>query len=217
MEKKKEKKSSVILVTILIIVLLVAAVLGGFLAGASYIASKSLEKKKEVKEELNKETISEEKSNVLSAEEALKKGNELWEYAFATYWGKESVWKRHEGEVNEAGGRELVCDTTAEEVKKKYSSDFKYIGDFGENGGVDDFVPSDCFNAGNRGGDQMYKTTTLKVKNVEDDKIVFDATSEYCGSSFCHESNETEKTVIKDFVIVKENDQWLINSFYLPN
>lgn len=217
MEKKEKKKGSVILVTVLIIVLLVAAGLGGFLAGAGYIASKSIEKKKEVKEELKEEAVSEEKSNVLSNDEALKVGNELWKYAYSSYWGGEPAWKSHEGEVNEAGGRPIVCDTTAAEVKKKYTKDFKYSGETNVTGGLDEFVSEvNCIGAA-RGGLQNYKDTTLEVKDVTENKIVFTAKSEYCGSSFCQESKETVKEIKQDFIIVKEQDQWLINSFYLPN
>lgn len=213
MDKKKEKKGSVILVTVLIVILLVAVGLGSFLAGANYMASKSLEKEKEVKQE----TATEEKSNVLSDNEALKLGNELWEYAYSSYWGGKPAWKSHEGEVNEAGGKPIVCDTTAEEVKKKYTKDFKYSGETSEIGGLDEFVSEvNCIGAA-RGADQLYKTTTLAIKKIEENKIVFDAISEYCGSSFCQESKETKKKVIMDFEIVKEQDQWLINSFYLPN
>lgn len=221
-EKKEKKKSSVVLITVLIIILLVAAVGGGFLAGASYIASKSLEKKKEVKEvqKAQEEAVADDESNALSNEEALKLGNELWKYAYSSYWGGEPVWKSHTGEVNEAGGRPIVCDTTIDEVKKKYAKDFQYTAAADEGGNLDAFIAlisnGMCSGAA-RGADQLYKTTTLEIKKIEENKIVFDATSEYCGSSFCQESKETEKKVIKDFVIVKEQDQWLINSFYLPN
>ncbi len=51
MEKKKDKKKSWVLVTVLIVALLIAAVGGGFLIGASYVTSKTMTKKSEVKEE----------------------------------------------------------------------------------------------------------------------------------------------------------------------
>lgn len=50
-EKKKTNKKSWVLVTVLIVILLIAAGWGGFLAGASYVSEKSMEKKREVKEE----------------------------------------------------------------------------------------------------------------------------------------------------------------------
>ena len=74
-----------------------------------------------------------------------------------------------------------------------------------------------CDGSGGRGGNQFYKDTTLAISDVQEDKITFIATSSYCDSSFCQSSNETVKERKRNFVIKKENGNWLIDEFYLPN
>ncbi len=203
---------------IALVVILLVAVLGL----TSYIVyDKVLSKEKEEKEKV--EEIVE--KDLLSEEEALSIGNELWEYAHRTYWGGEPVWKSHDGEVNEYGGRPIICDTTKEEVKQKYTKDVEiFMDDVSSSNeedtlklSIDEFIPSNACSGAGRGGLQNYKETNLSVKEIKEDEIIFIATSEYCGSSFCHESTETVKELKKDFIIQKENDKWLIASFYLPN
>lgn len=50
-EKKDKKKKSWVWVTVLIVILLIAAIGGGFLAGATYVSSKTMENKSKSKEE----------------------------------------------------------------------------------------------------------------------------------------------------------------------
>lgn len=175
----------------------------------------------------NEKETTEQIVNKLSEEEAMKIGQELWNYAYHTYWGGEPTWSKHLSETpNEYGAKYYICDTTVDEVKAKYTSDFK--SEFCYSDGstcydykIDEFINTNdgyqpCDGA-QRGGIQTYKETTLTVSDIQSDKIVFTANSAYCSTSFCRESKDTEKEIKKDFIIKKVNDSWLISYFYLPN
>ena len=217
MEENKNNKGLIVLIIILIIMVLG---LGSYIVYDKIISNKSTETNESNNTKAN-EGNKEEKT--MSESEALTLGNELWKYAYSTYWGTEPAWSKHVSDtVNEHGGRENICDTKVEDVKKKYASDFEVQSWLSDDTTcasytVKDFVPSEACRGAGRGSLQNYKETTLTVKSIQDNKIVFIAKSEYCGSSFCHESNETVKEIEKDFVIVKQNDNWLISNFYLPN
>ncbi len=159
----------------------------------------------------------------ISISEAIELGQNLWEYAYDTFWGKDTVWKRHTipGEM----GSPIVCDTTANEVKVKFTSDFKATScpTDGTVTGVecatltlDDFTSFGC-NSPGRGAIQTYIDTTLSVSNISEDEITFVATSNYCNSSWCSNGKVVSSTVSKDFVIKKVNGNWLISNFYIPN
>ena len=211
-----EKKSNSGLVTAIVILVVLVLALGGYIVYDKVIVPKS---DAEVKDG---EMLDNEKS-ALSHGDALTVGNELWEYAFSAYWGNKPAWSTSTGEVNEAGGREVICDQTVEEVRKKFSRDFEAEWCLSDEETscskmkIDEFVTDRACEGAGRGGKQTYKETKLEVGTVQENEIIFTATSEYCGSSFCHESNETVKTVAKDFIIVKENGEWVIKNFYLPN
>ncbi len=215
--EEKNNKGLIILVIVLFIMVLG---LSGYIAYDKLIAKDEPETAP-VKETTT--TTTEEVEETMSESEALKIGNELWDFAFSTFWGTEPAWSKHvSSEVNEHGGRENICDTKVEDVKKKFASDFKAQSCLSDDTTcasytVKNFVPSEACQGAGRGGLQDYKETSLTVKDIQANKIVFTANSEYCGSSFCHESKETVKEIKKDFVIVKEDDNWLISSFYLPN
>ena len=209
-----EKKSNSGLIAAIVILVVIIIGLIGYI-----IYDKEIAPKLEVKDGQVVEN-GEVKDSALTHGDALTIGKELWDYAFSAYWGGKPAWSTSTGEVNEAGGQPIVCDTTADEVKKKFSKDFKGESCLSDgvtcaNYGIDDFVVS-CTGAG-RGSLQDYKETNLEVGTVQENEIVFTAISEYCGGSFCHESDETVRTVSKDFIISRENDEWVIKYFYLPN
>ena len=210
-----EKKSYGGLITVIIILVVFVLGLVGYIVYEKVLAPTS---DVEVKDG---ENIENEKS-ALSHGDALALGNELWEYAYSAFWGNEPAWSTSTGEVNEAGGQPIVCDTTLEEVKKKFSKDFE--AEFCYSDGsecskmkIDEFINENSCGRAGRGGLQDYKETNLKVGTIQESEIIFTAISEYCGSSFCHDSDETVRTVSKDFIITKENGEWLIKNFYLPN
>ena len=214
--KKNSNKGLIILIIILFIMVLG---LGGYVIYDKLLTNDS----KETTTSNNSENKDREEQKSISESEALTIGNELWKYAYSTFWGTEPAWTNHPSDTpNQYGGIENICDTTIEQVKSKYASDFKAQSCYSDGTTcadytIDNFVSEVACQGAGRGGIQDYKDTSLTVKSIQDNKIVFTAKSEYCGSSFCHESNETVKEVEKDFVIVKQNDNWLISSFYLPD
>lgn len=217
---ENEKNGNKRLVTLIIILMIMVLGLGGYIVYDKLLTSNTKETTTSNNSQ-NNDTETE-KNRVMSESEALTIGNELWEYAFSTYWSGEPTWKSHTGETNEYGGKPIVCDTTIEQVKSKYSSDFKAQSCFSDGSTctdytIDTFIPQTACQDAGRGGLQDYKETTLKVKEIQANKIVFIAKSEYCGSSFCHESKDTVKEIEKDFIITKHDDNWLISTFYLPN
>lgn len=74
-----------------------------------------------------------------------------------------------------------------------------------------------------RGGDINYQKTILIVKQVSSDIIKFTAKSYYCDSEkwdnkkdVCNDK-DTSDTKENEFTIKKDNQQWLIDKFTLPN
>jgi len=210
-----EKKSYGGLITTIVVIVVMLLGIGSY-----FIYEKVINPKNNV--ELKDGENIDKENEALSHGDALTKGNELWEYAFSAYWGTKPAWSTSKGEVNEAGGQEIKCDTTLEEVKKKFSKDFEAETCLSDESvcdkmTIDQFINENSCTGAGRGSEQTYKETNLEVGTVQENEIVFTATSEYCGSSFCHESKKTVKTVSKDFIIVKENGEWVIKNFYLPN
>lgn len=224
---ESEKKNNKILIVLLVILSILVLGLSGYIVYDKIISNKdtkaSIEDSNKINNNNNNNNKNEtEVKNTISENEALSIGNELWKYAYSTFWGDEPAWKSHYGEVNEYGGSPIICDTTIEQVKQKYSSDFKAQTCYSDGSNcidytIDTFIPQNTCQGAGRGGLQNYKDTSLTVKDIKDDKIVFTATSAYCSSSFCHESNDTTKEIKRDFVIIKQNNNWLIDYFYLPN
>lgn len=172
---------------------------------------KETEEKKETKKEIK------ESDNLLSENEALKVGNELWQYAFNTSWGK--TFKP-----------DLELITNYEEVKSYFTDDFYANNSFSEtNYEFDEFFGivknqdgSIYSYAGSRGGDQQYLDTKLLIKNNSQNEIIFKAISNYCDGSIYDDSSECaskkiSETKEQEFVIKKIDNEWKIKYFYLPN
>ena len=210
-----EKKSHGGLITFIVILVVLVLGLGSYIVYEKFIAPTN---DVEVKDG---ENLDGDKS-ALSHGDALSVGKELWEYAMSAYWGTTPAWTTSVGEVNEAGGKPINCETTLEEVKKKFSKSFEAESCTSDESvcstmTIDEFINENSCTGAGRGSLQTYKETNLEVGTVQENEIIFTAISEYCGSSFCQESKETEKTVAKDFIISKENGEWVIKKFYLPN
>jgi hypothetical protein len=221
MDNQNKKIRGLIIIVIILVVLIVT--LGG------YIFYDKLMSKEDTKNNIensnknnNNDKVEKEEEKLISENEALSIGNELWEYAYSTYWGIEPAWESHTSDtVDQYGGHPIVCDSTIEQVKQKYASDFKAQSCSDDstctNYTIDDFIPELQCEGHGRGGLQSYKGTKLTVKDIQADKIIFIATSTYCESGFCDESSDTLNEIKKDFVIKKQNDNWIIAYFYLPS
>lgn len=203
--EEKKKNTKMIEITVLIIILLFVFMGIGYAIGSiktSNLLNDKIEENNKIIEEsvaAEEEFISTEKT--MSESEALDLGNNLWQYAYDIYW-------------------KGTCTTTKEEVKSHFTDDVTISApepinsyDFSEYIGES----TNSCEGGGRGSLQDYKTTTLKVDIIEEDEISFIATSEFCGGSFCNETQDTVKTIEKPFILKKVYDEWLIQSFYLPN
>lgn len=191
---------------IILIVVLVIMVLGL----SAYIAYDKLLTNKPKGTTTSNDTIvdTNKEKETMSESEALSIGNELWEYAYSTYWASKPAWEVTNSNDNE-------CDANnVSKIKEKYATDFKANGPEPDwDYTLDTFMH--C--SGGRGATQTYKETNLIVKEIQDNKITFTAKSEYCDSPFCMDSKDTVEIIEKDFIIIKQNDNWLISYFYLPN
>lgn len=217
-----KNSSSKGLIAIIVVLVLVIIGMGAYIAyDKGLIFSKSSSSEPEqIKNEV--EDGSQTVKNEMSVAEAMALGQELWNYAYGTYWSDKDVWKRHS---EQSIGSPIVCDTTADEVKAKYTTDFKAescptdgtvsVTDCAIYN-VSEFTQNSCYGSG-RGALQNYMNTTLNVGTISEDEITFVATSNYCDSSFCHNGQVVSSTVTKDFVVKKVNGEWLISYFYLPN
>ena len=126
----------------------------------------------------NNENTNSNATTSYNQEEILALGNELWLYAYETFWGYNPV-KNNSGEI---------CKTSSEEVRKKYTTDAKISPLPSEDGSNEYIITTDkyieyfkkmCDGSGGRGGNQFYKDTTLAISDVQEDKITFIATSSY--------------------------------------
>lgn len=196
-----EKKSNAELIAVIIIISLFAVGIGIMM----------------IHDRLDKKDNNvEEEKKALTDGEALRTGERLWKYALATYWGTDSAWTTKARENKEQ------CIAELTEIKKKYSSDFEAESCNSDETNcykmtLDQFVNENTCNDIGRGSSQNYKNTHLVVGTIQENEVIFAAISEYCESSSCQESNETVNTVTKDFIIGKENGEWVIKYFYLPN
>lgn len=204
-EKKKGKGFAYLL-------LIISFALIGYGTYLLYLEKTKIPETNNQSESLEVEETEEVDPNLLTKQEATDIGNDLWEYAFSTYWGINPAWdvKEETTEGEEEIKKSIECNSKPEDIRKKYSNDFIYFyaddqKDPAE-GNVDDFFPTDCISAREKQPDKDYKESSLKVKEIEENKITFYAKSEY-NSGF----------VTADFIIVKENDEWLIQHYFLPN
>ena len=198
-----EKKNNKGLIGLVVVLVVMVLGLSGYILYDKLLTNNT-------KETTTNNTIvnTNEAKETMSESEALSIGNELWEYAYSTYWASKPAWEVTSSNDNE-------CDANnVSKIKEKYATDFKANGPESDwNYTLDTFMHCSY----GRGSNQMYKETNLKVKDIQENKIIFTAKSEYCGSSFCMESKDTVKVIEKDFIIIKQNDNWLISNFYLPN
>lgn len=158
-------------------------------------------------------------TNVLSDAEALKLGNEKWEYAFSASWCEK--YNYDDSDQYEGG----VAITNFDEVNSHFSSDNimdnrkSFKDGETENFNVKDgkyYDPSGC----GRGSLITYSYTDLKLVSKTNTEIKFTATSTYCDPMRVNrgEKCSTKESVkVHDFIIKMENGEWKIARFTLPN
>ena len=163
-----------------------------------------------------KDNSVEEEKKALTDGEALRTGERLWKYALSSYWGTDSAWTVKARENQEQ------CIAELNEIKKKYSSSFEAeTCNFDETDcykmTIDQFVNENVCKEKRRESIQTYKNTHLVVGTIQENEVIFTASSEYCNTDNCQESDKNVTTKNKNFIINKENGDWVIKYFYLPN
>ena len=170
----------------------------------------------------NGKAVINDNNSEITKEEALKIGKELYDYADKAYYGDKEVWPSHFVENVNSPGQTKVCDTTGEEVKKKFSKDFKfeqYLDEETEakySGNLNEFINENKVKACGevaRGTLQNYLNSEISDPTIEENKISFKATTNYCSSSFCHDGKEIDHSIVKKFVIVNINDEGVIDYY----
>lgn len=174
---------------------------------------------------------------LLSEEEAMKIGEELYDKASAIYFHR-----GYEEEPNDSGqaifyiknsdGSFSAADTdyfyntneypyeklAVDKIKKVLSNDnFKYFCSKFE---IEEYQGDYYKIGGDRGSDLMYTGTELKIVSISENKIVFNAISTYLlkfedafGDVPVSELETEDKS--EEFEIILENGSWKVNSFIL--
>ena len=215
MKNKNYDKNNIIIVFLLIIIVVLCIFL------FVLIKDKILPPKNDTEIVENGKVVIDDESEI-TKEEALKIGKELYDYADKAYYGDKEVWPSHFVDNENGPGQTKVCDTTAEEVKKKFSKDFKFeqFLDTEEeskySGNLNEFInPTSINQCGGvaRGTLQNFLNSEISDPKIEENKITFKATTNYCSSSFCHDGKEIDHSIVKDFKIVNINDEWYIEYY----
>lgn len=230
--QNNKKSNKGIIILIIIIVLLVV---GGIFVYTKVIDNKDtkepevVEEKKEEKpsnsnEEEKEEPIVEEEEKQeeyevediypeleknLKSNDPLTVGIALWDYATSVALNEDSVWQRY----IDNDTQKSVCKISVDEIKKRFTTNFKANGAIYNNSSIDEFV-GQC-EVTVRETDENYIDTNFDLKSKTSNQIILKATSTYCESYGC-ETKKVSKTIEKDFIIKKVNGSWKIASFYMP-
>lgn len=165
------------------------------------------EEEEEPEEEYEVEDIYKELEEKLKSKDPLTIGIALWDYTASVAITSASVWQMS------YEGQNIVCAKTKEDIKKRFTTDFKANGAMYDDTNVDDFIGT-CEPSG-KVADTNYIDTTFELKSSTSKQIVINAKSTYCESYGC-ETHKVAKTIEKDFVIKNVNGNWLVSSFYMP-
>ena len=170
------------------------------------------------------ESVSENKDNsfknndeVISNEEAITIGNELYKKINDIYFLEFPI----DSELFIIGddGYTYSKFDYESEVKKYISSNFETkikeeISIIGKDGV---YYVADV----GRGSNQYYCDSSLAIESIDANKIVFKTTISYdnvgTGPYKSECSNHIDYTKTEQFIIVKENGNWVIDQFVLPN
>ena len=218
------KKSVVVLIVILLLLVLG---MGGYLVYDKVLSKDEVKENPSVENNKKSSDNEEDIYNTLSNDEALKIGQQLWNYAYDTLWCKNF---NYSSELTNLGdghqGYEII---NYDEVRNNFSNDFVYKDESGKtrsweerfeqyviNGKVYD--PSGC----SRGSDMNYGETQLSVKSITSNTLIFNSLSTYCNDVMWNENNSCKdekitKKVEEDFSLKLVDGNWKISNFYLPN
>lgn len=150
--------------------------------------------------------------NVLTNQEALELGNSKYEEAIKCYWNIEG----DTAIVNEDGYYQI---TNINNIKEVFTANAfsKFCTELGivEKNGL-------YYNAyADRGSDISYLENELKVDNISENKITFTSIEKYCVNEedYGLEAEQVQNITTEEytFTIVKEDGNWKVDEFTLPN
>jgi len=131
----------------------------------------------------------------------------LWKYSFATGWCKLFEYDDNQYIIN------------YEDVRSNYTNDYRFVlfgteYDFNMNGVIEEidgeyYDHSVCSRVGNL----LYQGSKLEVKSESNNQIIYTVVSTYA-ADFDSKEMTTEED---DFIIEKEDGEWKVKYFVLPN
>lgn len=205
--EKEVKKSSTLIVVIITILGTLVAVLSGYIlydkvlkepANTVTTDNSNVSKSEEENNNSTEEQNTTKEVTKVTNEEALQIGNNLWAYAVSAFWGSETAWART---------ADHQCATSIQEVKSHFTTDFTAELVIGSPVNIDGFIAKiPCETAAYRGSNINYIDTKIGIKEIKEDEIIFTANSQY------KDGTQT----LKDFIVKKVDNNWLIHYFYLP-
>ena len=157
------------------------------------------------------------KSTTISNSEAISIGDNLYKKALASFWGTITA-DFTQDTYETKGGYELHG---VEEVKKVYSEKAfnKFLKDYGDVRLIDGKYYGPDYNMGSN---PAYIGNELNIDSIEDNKIVFKSIEKYNSNGEMYTGDVSTisggiDTKENRFVIIKENGEWKVDEFILPN
>lgn len=143
-------------------------------------------------------------------------GNYLFNYAHKTAWGENFSYvpNKQDIEIEYNGENVLVSEIDGyeharEHFSKDYDKDISFRGIISKDGKYYQLV-------GDRGSDVSHMGDVLEVVSVVKDKIVFKAYYLYCDDQDIV-TCENKEIKEEEFIIIKEDNRWVIDSFVLAD
>lgn len=159
-------------------------------------------------------------TSVLSTQEALTIGNEMYKKAKNCYWNGVKYSENSSYDIDKNGSSYYKI-TNINEIKSvlvdEAFSDFLNKKLIKEKDGEYYIVAAD------RGGDISYLDNELKIDSITENKIEFTSIEKYCANEedygVYNSSNDVKDIITKEykFVLVKESGKWKVSGFTLPD
>ena len=167
------------------------------------------EQKKQI-EEL-KSNIKEKQDNSIKESEALKLGKEKYDDATKLYWGRLDYNEKDtidEGLYSKITNSDIIKMTFSKNGLYQYLRTNTFVRVY--NG---DYYRVNA----DRGGDITYRGNELKVKDINENKILFISIEKYNNDIDSIDENLITHEIENLFSIVKEEGIWKVESYTLPN
>ena len=155
----------------------------------------------------------------MTQSKALSIGKKLYKKAYQYYWASNISYNY--SKIYTIKGIQYCKVTTNMNNVKKYFSTNGFKRYLKNNGYVSKIGNTYYRVLADRGGNIFYIGNTLEIKQITSNKIVFTSIEKYIDSNSDADPFDYKDSDIvqenKKFVIVKENNEWKIDSFTLPD